>query len=118
MPLPGGGLEERLPAVRGSPDQMGMDGLGGDTILQSKTAIVSPSERPSADVDHTFVRIFPDQSATVTYKMSCGSISADDLTAASIFLKEDDITIQKKWAEAQYGVPGVSAGERRGRKPR
>ena len=76
VPPSGGGLEELLLAVRGSPDPMGMDGLGGDTILQSKTAIVSPSERPDADVDYTFVQIFPDQPATVTYKMNCGNISA------------------------------------------
>ena len=76
VPPPGGGLEEFLLAVRGSPDPMGMDGLGGDTILQSKTAIVSPSTRPRADVDYTFVQIFPDQPATVTYKMNCGNISA------------------------------------------
>lgn len=76
VPLPGAGLEEFLLAVRGSPDPMGMDGLGGDTILQSKTAIVSPSARPDADVDYTFVQIFPDQPAAVTYKMNCGNISA------------------------------------------
>ncbi|MDQ0506078.1 PrpF domain-containing protein [Xanthobacter agilis] len=76
VPAPGAGLEEFLLAVRGSPDPMGMDGLGGDTILQSKTAIVSPSTRPGADVDYTFVQIFPDQPATVTYKMNCGNISA------------------------------------------
>jgi 2-methylaconitate cis-trans-isomerase PrpF len=76
VPPPGGGLEEFLLAVRGSPDPMGMDGLGGDTILQSKTAIVSPSARPDADVDYTFVQIFPDQPAAVTYKMNCGNISA------------------------------------------
>ena len=76
VPEPGEGLEEFLLAVRGSPDPMGMDGLGGDTILQSKTAIVSPSARPDADVDYTFVQIFPDQPATVTYKMNCGNISA------------------------------------------
>jgi len=76
VPPPGGGLEEFLLAVRGSPDPMGMDGLGGDTILQSKTAIVSPSSRPDADVDYTFVQIFPDQPAAVTYKMNCGNISA------------------------------------------
>jgi 2-methylaconitate isomerase len=73
VPKPGAGLEEFLLAVRGSPDPMGMDGLGGDTILQSKTAIVSPSGRPDADVDYTFIQIFPDQTATVTYKMNCGS---------------------------------------------
>lgn len=76
VPARGQGLEEFLLAVRGSPDPMGMDGLGGDTILQSKTAIVSPSSRPDADVDYTFVQIFPDQPATVTYKMNCGNISA------------------------------------------
>ena len=76
VPPPGGGLEEFLLAVRGSPDPMGMDGLGGDTILQSKTAIVAPSARPDADVDYTFVQIFPDQPAAVTYKMNCGNISA------------------------------------------
>ncbi|MDQ1250242.1 MAG: hypothetical protein QG597_4621 [Actinomycetota bacterium] len=76
VPKPGEGLEEFLLAVRGSPDPMGMDGLGGDSILQSKTAIVSPSARDDADVDYTFVQIFPDQPATVTYKMNCGNISA------------------------------------------
>lgn len=76
VPLPGQGLEEFLLAVRGSPDPMGMDGLGGNTILQSKTAIVQPSTRAGADVDYTFVQIFPDQPATVTYKMNCGNISA------------------------------------------
>ena len=76
VPNPGEGLEELLLGVRGSPDPMGMDGLGGDTILQSKTAIVSPSQRDDADVDYTFIQIFPDQPATVTYKMNCGNISA------------------------------------------
>ncbi|MEK7992612.1 MAG: PrpF domain-containing protein [Planctomycetota bacterium] len=76
VPPPGEGLEEFLLAVRGSPDPMGMDGLGGNTILQSKTAIVSPSTRADADVDYTFVQIFPDQPATVSYKMNCGNISA------------------------------------------
>lgn len=76
IPLPGEGLEEFLLAVRGSPDPMGMDGLGGDTILQSKTAVVSVSSHPDADIDYTFIQIFPDQPATVTYKMNCGNISA------------------------------------------
>lgn len=76
VPPAGKGLEEFLLAVRGSPDPMGMDGLGGNTILQSKTAIDSPSARADADVDYTFVQIFPDQPATITYKMNCGNISA------------------------------------------
>ena len=58
VPKPGEGLEEFVLAVRGSPDAMGMDGLGGDTPLQSKVAVVSPSNRPDADVDYTFIQIF------------------------------------------------------------
>jgi len=76
VPPQGKGLEEFVLAVRGSPDPMGMDGLGGDTILQSKVAIVSPSARPDADVDYTFIQLFPDQSAGLTYKMNCGNISS------------------------------------------
>lgn len=76
VPPPGKGLEEFLLAVRGSPDPMGMDGLGGNTLLQSKVAIVSPSRRPDADVDYTFIQMFPDQPAGISYKMNCGNISA------------------------------------------
>lgn len=76
VPLPGRGLEEFLLAVRGSPDPMGMDGLGGNTALQSKAAIVSPSARPDADVDYTFIQMFPDQPAGLSYKLNCGNISA------------------------------------------
>jgi 2-methylaconitate isomerase len=76
VPKPGEGLEEFLLAVRGSPDPMGMDGLGGNSILQSKAAIVSPSSRPGADVDYTFIQIFPDQPAGITYNVNCGNIAA------------------------------------------
>lgn len=76
VPPPGKGLEEFLLAVRGSPDPMGVDGLGGNTFLQSKVAIVSPSSRPDADVDYTFIQIFPDQPAGLSYKMNCGNIAA------------------------------------------
>jgi 2-methylaconitate cis-trans-isomerase PrpF len=76
VPPAGEGLEEFLLAVRGSPDPMGTDGLGGAPMLQSKVAIVSPSERPDADVDYTFVQIFPESPANVSYKLNCGNISA------------------------------------------
>ena len=76
VPPQGKGLEEFVLAVRGSPDPMAMDGLGGDTLLQSKVAIVSPSSRPDADVDYTFIQIFPDQPAGISYKMNCGNISS------------------------------------------
>ena len=53
-----------------------MDGLGGDTPLQSKVVIVSPSSQPGADVDYTFIQMFPDSPGALTYKMNCGNISA------------------------------------------
>ena len=70
VPPQGKGLEEFVLAARGSPDPMGMDGLGGDTILQSKVAIVSPSPRPDADVDYTFIQLFPDQPLSVPDRKS------------------------------------------------
>lgn len=76
VPRPGKGLEEFLLAVRGSPDPMGIDGLGGNTLLQSKVGIVSPSLRSDADVDYTFVQTFPDQPAGISYKFNCGNVSA------------------------------------------
>ncbi len=76
VPKPGDGLEQFVFAVRGSPDPMGMDGLGGDTALQSKVAIVSPSTRPDADVDYTFIQMFPNSPGSMTYRMNCGNISA------------------------------------------
>jgi 2-methylaconitate cis-trans-isomerase PrpF len=76
VPARGQGLEEFLLAVRGSPDPMGMDGLGGNSVLQSKVAIVSPSSRPDADVDYTFVQMLPDKPGAITYKVNCGNISA------------------------------------------
>ena len=76
VPRPGEGLEEFVLAVRGSPDPMGMDGLGGDTVLQSKAAIISPSSRPDADVDYTFIQMFPASPGAVTYRMNCGNIAA------------------------------------------
>jgi len=76
VPPPGRGLEEFLLAVRGSPDPMGIDGLGGNSALQSKAAIVSPSARPDADVDYMFIQMFPDQPAGITYKLNCGNIAA------------------------------------------
>ena len=76
VPKPGEGLEQFVLAVRGSPDAMGMDGLGGNTPLQSTVAIISPSSRPDADVEYTFIQMFPDAPGALTYRMNCGNISA------------------------------------------
>ena len=40
VPPQGKGLEEFLLAVRGSPDPIAMDGLGGDSLLQNPTGQV------------------------------------------------------------------------------
>lgn len=53
-----------------------MDGLGGNSVLQSKVAIVSPSSHSDADIDYTFIQIFPDQVAGISYKQNCGNIAA------------------------------------------
>jgi 2-methylaconitate isomerase len=44
-----------------------------------QVAIVSPSSRPDADVDYTFIQIFPDQPGEylgLSYKLNCGNISS------------------------------------------
>ena len=44
-------------AIYGSPDVRQIDGLGRADVLTSKHAIISPSSRPDADVDYTFVQV-------------------------------------------------------------
>lgn len=62
-------------AVMGSPDPYGrqLNGMGGGQSSLSKVAVVSPSERPGADVDFTFAQVgIADW--TVGYKGNCGNI--------------------------------------------
>lgn len=59
----------------GSPDPRQIDGIGGGTPLTSKVAVVSPSDRPDADIDYLFLQVAVDQ-ATVTTRQNCGNLLA------------------------------------------
>lgn len=62
-----------LLAAMGSPDARQIDGLGGADTLTSKVAIVSPSERPDADVDYLFAQVSVDK-PIVDIEPSCGNM--------------------------------------------
>jgi 4-oxalomesaconate tautomerase len=64
-----------LLAVMGSPDPRQIDGLGGADPLTSKVAIVSPSERPDADVDYLFAQVGIEK-GIVDIEPSCGNMLA------------------------------------------
>ena len=64
-----------LLAAMGSPDARQIDGMGGAHPLTSKIAIVSPSQRPEADVEYLFLQIFPEK-AIVTGAQNCGNLLA------------------------------------------
>lgn len=61
----------------GSPDAYGrqLDGMGGGISSLSKVCILSPSQRPEADVDYTFAQVSVHESK-VDYKGNCGNISS------------------------------------------
>jgi 4-oxalomesaconate tautomerase len=59
----------------GSPDPRQIDGIGGADPLTSKVAVVSPSQRPDADVDYLFLQVFVDQ-AVVSDAQNCGNLLA------------------------------------------
>ena len=52
-----------------------IDGLGGSRPITSKIAIISPSQRPDADVDYLFAQVAID-TAGVGYAGNCGNISS------------------------------------------
>lgn len=67
--------DKEICRIFGSPDVRQIDGLGGADVLTSKLAIISPSDRPDADVEYTFGQVsFEEQ--MVDYKGNCGNISA------------------------------------------
>jgi 2-methylaconitate cis-trans-isomerase PrpF len=100
VPKPGAGLEQFVLAARGSWDAMGMDGLGGDTPLQSTVAIVSPSSRPDADVDYTFIQLtgnlFPLGNRVDTIKIDDGTtidVTITDMVNPCAFVEAADFGI-------------------------
>lgn len=62
-----------ISALYGSPDPRQIDGIGGADPLTSKVAIVSPSQRPDADVDYLFGQVLIDRAA-VDYRGNCGNM--------------------------------------------
>lgn len=64
-------------AAMGSPDPNGrqLNGMGGGISSLSKICILSPSERPDADVDYTFAQI-QIREAQVDYRGNCGNMSS------------------------------------------
>ena len=75
--VPGEARDRLLLRVIGSPDPYAkqIDGMGGATSSTSKTVIVSPSSRPSHDVDYLFGQVAIDR-ALVDWSGNCGNLSA------------------------------------------
>src|SRR4051794_32656185 len=64
-------------AAMGSPDPHGrqLNGMGGGISSLSKICILSPSDRPDADVDYTFAQV-QIREAAVGYRGNCGNMSS------------------------------------------
>jgi 2-methylaconitate cis-trans-isomerase PrpF len=64
-------------AAMGSPDPYGrqLNGMGGGISSLSKICILSPSERPDADIDYTFAQV-QIREAVVDYRGNCGNMSS------------------------------------------
>jgi 4-oxalomesaconate tautomerase len=67
--------DDLLMRIMGTPDARQIDGIGGAHPLTSKVAVVSPSDRPDADVDYLFLQVFVDQ-PIVTDQQNCGNLLA------------------------------------------
>lgn len=67
--------DDLLLRIMGSPDPRQIDGIGGGHPLTSKVAVVSPSDRPDADVDYLFLQVMVDR-AEVSTSQNCGNILA------------------------------------------
>ncbi len=72
-----GGWDPIFLAAMGSPDPHGrqLNGMGGGISSLSKVCILSPSERPDADVDYTFAQV-QIREAAVDYRGNCGNMSS------------------------------------------
>ncbi|MBN9671511.1 4-oxalomesaconate tautomerase [Roseibium aggregatum] len=66
-------LSQVLISVVGSGCSTNIDGLGGGTAVTTKVAMLSPSERPGADVDYFFAQVSVEDQF-VDYSPTCGNI--------------------------------------------
>jgi 2-methylaconitate isomerase len=64
-------------AAMGSPDPNGrqLNGMGGGISSLSKICVLSPSDRPDADIDYTFAQV-QIREAAVGYRSNCGNMSS------------------------------------------
>jgi 4-oxalomesaconate tautomerase len=134
LPPEGEARDQVLLAAMGSPDPRQIDGIGGANSLTSKVAIISPSNRPDADVDYLFAQVSVEE-AKVDYGQNCGNILAgvapfaierglikahDSITPVRIFMANTGQTaiahVQTVDGRVEYdgearidGVPGTSA---------
>lgn len=123
-----------LMRMMGTPDPRQIDGLGGADPLTSKVAVISPSERPGADVDYLFLQVFVDR-PVITDAQNCGNIlagvgpfaierglvaAADETTEVRIFMVNTGqravATVSTPRGRVNYdgdaridGVPGAAA---------
>lgn len=66
-------LTETLLAVIGAGNPRNIDGIGGGNAVTNKVAMLSPSERPDADVDYFFAQVGVEE-RLVDYAPTCGNI--------------------------------------------
>lgn len=67
--------DDLLLRIMGSPDPRQIDGIGGGHPLTSKSAVVSLSADPAADVDYLFLQVAVD-AAVVSDAQTCGNLLA------------------------------------------
>jgi 4-oxalomesaconate tautomerase len=75
LPAPGPARDQLLVRIMGSPDPRQIDGIGSAHPLTSKVAVVSPSQRPEAEVDYLFLQLGV-ETDLVTDQQNCGNILA------------------------------------------
>ena len=75
LPADAAARDRVLLAAMGSPDARQIDGLGGAHPLTSKVAIISPSQRPDADIDYLFAQVVVNE-PKVDISPTCGNILA------------------------------------------
>jgi 2-methylaconitate cis-trans-isomerase PrpF len=68
-------LDLTLIGAIGSSDPLQLDGLGGNSTLNSKVAIVSRSERPGCDLDYLFAQVSVGKQS-VDKRPNCGNMLA------------------------------------------
>ena len=92
-------------AAMGSPDIRQIDGLGGATSHTSKAVVISPSEKPGADVDYLFAQVGIEDSI-VDYKGMCGNL----LTAVGPFAVDEGL-VEPKEPVTPVRIHNVNTGK-------